>query len=442
VVARPPVAARASLHTSRQGRGRRELKVGFLMQSLEQDLTLEEGSSTQTSQILRGLRSAGNRVSLLATRPRKQILYAPSLDDTTVGRLTFTATPAFRRIESITRSLQQRLRLPWFQAFDSLRFYDACTQHLRGFDVLHERNSMYGIGGALASKRLKVPYVLFVDADYLMEHDFLGIPHTPLERLVAVRTAHFNYNAADALVCVSEVTKDHLISRWNVSRDRITVIPNAVAIPELPSEGEVRAKRAELRIGDRPTAVFVGSFFRWHAVDMLVDAFRRVLQEMPDARLLLVGDGETRSSIASTVQRWGLTQQVVFTGSVGHDEVPLLLALADVAVAPYPRTSLPFWGSPMKVFEYMAAGKAIVASRAGQIGHVIEHGRTGLLVEPGDAGGTVQALVTLFKSPALRRELGGAARHTAQCHHTWDRYIERLTNVYNQAIDRVSVERR
>jgi glycosyltransferase involved in cell wall biosynthesis len=124
--------------------------------------------------------------------------------------------------------------------------------------------------------------------------------------------------------------------------------------------------------------------------------------------------------------------RVIFTGAVEHLRVPSLLDACDILVAPHvPLTDgSEFFGSPTKLFEYMAMGKAIVASRLGQIGEVLEHGETALLVEPGNVGELSAAIVRLAEASPLRERLGTRAREIAIQRHTWKQNARRVLAAY------------
>ena len=415
------------------------LSLAYIVQSLDIDLRTEHAAALQIRRILESLQSEGHDVTLIASRPGKRVLYSRDLQPTQFQRLTYTDARAFQLVESAARRVQRELRLPWVQIFDSLRLLDVCSHHAHGIDILHERNSMYGIGVAMASRRQKLPYVLQVDADFMFEHDFLGITHNWLEELIAVYTSRINYRAAHAITCVSQVMKDYLISKHRVAGDKIFVIPNGASIIKDLAPGAISAQRGKLGLDGHPTALFVGSFYPWHGVSDLISAFRLVLKRVPDARLVLVGDGETKSSIEAQVRKAGLSDNVVFTGRVPHEEVALMLGLADVAVAPYPKMSLDYWGSPLKVFEYMAMGKAIVASSVGEIRSLLHNGYSGLLVRPGDASAMSEAILDLFSDRELRRRLGEAARTELAREYTWKNYAQRMQPVYEYAINRAKL---
>jgi glycosyltransferase involved in cell wall biosynthesis len=124
--------------------------------------------------------------------------------------------------------------------------------------------------------------------------------------------------------------------------------------------------------------------------------------------------------------------RVIFTGAVGHDRVPGLLDACDILVAPHVPLAdgSEFFGSPTKIFEYMAMGKGIVASRLGQIGEVLVDGETALLVEPGNVRELKEALVRLVEDEGTRRALGVKARETAEREHTWTHNARRVLQAY------------
>src|SRR5205807_7132606 len=132
-------------------------------------------------------------------------------------------------------------------------------------------------------------------------------------------------------------------------------------------------------------------------------------------RFLLVGAGKFREEVELIVRSAGLDRQVIFTGHVEHERVPALLDACDILLSPHVplEDGSEFFGSPTKLFEYMAMGKGIVASRLGQIGEVLADEETALLTEPGNAKELADAILRLSESPELRERLGAAARHAA-----------------------------
>jgi glycosyltransferase involved in cell wall biosynthesis len=139
----------------------------------------------------------------------------------------------------------------------------------------------------------------------------------------------------------------------------------------------------------------------------------------PNARLLLVGDGEDAPAVRAVLERHSVLNAVHFTGLVARGDAPRYMAAADVLVSPHANVHR-FIGSPIKLFEYMAAGKPIVATRVGQIEHVLVHEQTALLVAPEDPAAMADALERLHDERALRERLGRAAQIEALTRHSWD----------------------
>ena len=148
----------------------------------------------------------------------------------------------------------------------------------------------------------------------------------------------------------------------------------------------------------------------------------------------MIGDGPLKSSLQDRIRQAGLEKAVTFTGVVTHEDIPQYLATMDVAVAPYPAIGN-FYYSPLKLFEYMAAGRAVVASRIGQVAQVITDGVNGLLYEPGHRAGLVNRLRELRESSALRLELGKNARRASR-DFTWERNAERVVAWIGPAVAR------
>jgi len=151
-------------------------------------------------------------------------------------------------------------------------------------------------------------------------------------------------------------------------------------------------------------------------------------------RFLIVGSGSLHGEVERLLQAQRESGKVIFTGAVAHDRVPALLDACDILIAPHVPLAdgSEFFGSPTKIFEYMAMGKAIVASRLGQIGEVLSHEETALLVEPGNVRELAAAIARVAGSSELRERLGPAAREAAVKNHTWGHNARRVLDAYDQ----------
>src|SRR2546426_7887542 len=305
----------------------------------------------------------------------------------------------------------------------NLTAFRLAARHVRAHrpNFIYERNSLWGMTGLWLARKYSLPLVLEVNAPLAYEQkQYRGLTFSSL----AEWTERMIWCGADLIVVVSESLRRHL-QEAGVRPERIRVLPNAVDANLFHNRLDGEPVRKRFHLGSRFVVGFLGTFKQWHGADLLMEAFQRLHQGDPDMHLLLVGDGPLRESLQEKIRQAGLEHEVTLAGKVTHQEVPLYLATMDVAVAPYPDLSK-FYFSPLKLYEYMAAGRAIVASRIGQIAEVIEDGVTGLLVLPGDVDALVAALERLRGDAGLRRRLGEAARAKALRDHTWDAAAQRI----------------
>jgi glycosyltransferase involved in cell wall biosynthesis len=176
---------------------------------------------------------------------------------------------------------------------------------------------------------------------------------------------------------------------------------------------------------------FIGTFGPWHGAEVLARAFVRFVRDDPArgsaVRLLMIGDGARMPEVRRIVDEGGVRDQTVFTGLVPQEDGPGYLAACDILSSPHVPNpdGTPFFGSPTKLFEYMAMGKPIVASDLEQIGEVLEHRRTAWMVPPGDGDALATALRHLVDDASLRAALGEAARREVVARYTWREHTRR-----------------
>ncbi|HEY3477179.1 MAG TPA: glycosyltransferase family 4 protein [Anaerolineales bacterium] len=388
---------------------------------------------------IRGLKLAGHEVTLLALQGR-QVLHTNDLEvfekeelpASQYGQLGLSGTALFKRFESSIRRLQSKLHLPYLALFDSYRMAEAGSINLKGFDLIHERYNLLALGGAWASRTLGIPLVLEVNADLLQQRKFKGIPERGLRRLFAVWATRMCFNSAAKIICISQDLKDHLRNTWNIEDSKLIVLPCAADVEAFGHTLNSESVRRDLRLTNEPVVIWVGGFYPWHDLDLLLKSFTVVLQRHPSAKLVLVGDGQTRPSVERMVQENGLRPAVILTGAIPHTSVPDILSIADVAVVP----SAPLLasrggtGTPLKLFEYMAAGKAIVATALNEAAEVIRDGHNGLLVKAGDVNGFAEAMLSLINDPTERGRLGQNARQQAVEQYSWEEYTRKLEEIY------------
>jgi glycosyltransferase involved in cell wall biosynthesis len=363
-----------------------------------------KGCSVHVQEVLRALLARGIEVELFASRFGGEP--SPDLVNVKTHRL-----PEIGRGEIADR---ERAALA---ANDALRerLMDAGS-----YDLIYERYSLWSYAGMEYALESGTPGMLEVNAPLIEEQ----ARHRGLaDRAQAERMAERVFAAAATLVAVSHEVAEYLL-QFPAARGRVHVVGNGVNPDRFPED-----LRASLP-GDRGafTVGFVGTLKPWHGLPVLVEAFSRQHHLWTDVRLLIVGDGPEKSALLEDLERRGLLNAAQLTGAVSPDAIPGLLASMDVAVAPYPDLA-DFYFSPLKVYEYMAAGRAVVASRIGQLADLIQHEVNGLLCPAGDAAALAAALERLRARPELLRRLGSAARETVRRKHTWKAVVQRLLDL-------------
>jgi len=295
-------------------------------------------------------------------------------------------------------------------------------------DFIYQRYARFSWAGVVAANRTKRPLFL----EYNGSEVWLGRNWDRVGSLdLLERYERLNLDAAARIFVVSDVERRNLEGR-GVAANKIVVNPNGVDVERFrPGVGGAEARR-ELGIrADEVVAGFVGTFGPWHGVEKLAEAIKLIPVNEP-VRFLLVGSGSLHVEVEKRLEEEVVAGRVIFTGAVGHDRVPGLLDACDILVAPHVPLAdgSEFFGSPTKIFEYMAMGKGIVASRLGQIGEVLVDGETALLVEPGNVDELRAAMLRLVHDEGLRAALGIRARGTAEREHTWIKNAQRVVDAY------------
>jgi glycosyltransferase involved in cell wall biosynthesis len=276
-------------------------------------------------------------------------------------------------------------------------------------DFIYERYAFGNAGGVWAANRLGIPVVLEVNSPLSVElAGTRGVAFPALAR----RLEEFVFSQADLVVVVSEELRRFALSRGG-REGRVLTIPNAVDVEAFrPVDGERQADaRRRLGVfsnGDGPGLVlgFSGFGREWHRLDLVLSCLGR--QELAHARLVVVGEGPRSPWIALRAAELGVGGRVLQVGDRRHEEMPGLVAAFDVALLP----GTPAYASPLKLYEYLAAGLPVVAPDQENLREVLRDRDNAFLFAPGDADALASALIELKDDAALRARLGARARAT------------------------------
>ncbi len=366
-----------------------------------------KGASIHVRQTVAGLASRGVEVTLLCARTASGSLPCRLVPVEARGPRAFARANglAARDLAQLahTRCLAQR-----------------GAPYATRSDVIYERYALWSLAGWRLARRAGRPWVVEVNAPLPEEqaryrHLALARAARALERAMARR--------ADLLLPVSSALAERLARLRGTDRG-VHLFPNAVDTKRFRPAAEPPPHP--------PTLIFTGSLKPWHGLDGLLEAFARLRARGQAARLEIVGEGPERPRLERLAASFGLVGAVRFTGAVPHEEIPARLARATLALAPYPAIQ-PFYFSPLKVLEYLAAGLPVIASRCGDLARWLRDGEDALLVPPGDVGALAQAMEALLLDPQRRRHLATRARARAERVFSLERALDRLLELLGEA---------
>ena len=291
-------------------------------------------------------------------------------------------------------------------------------------DFIYQRYQLGSDAGLALARRLGVPLVLEYNGSELWVQRHWNAGSMRLEGPLG-RLERRNLLDASLVVVVSSALRDAVLAQ-GAAPERVLVNPNGVDVDAIAAyrEGTPHEWRVRAGLPDEPTVGFVGTFGLWHGVKLLP----ALVEAVPEARWLIVGDGDLFPEVRAEIDDRGLADRVLLTGVVDRTRALELLACCEVCVSPHVPNpdGTPFFGSPTKLFEYMGLRKPIVASDLDQIGEVLEHERTALLFKPGDVDQGAAAIRRLLADPALREALAEAAFELAAAEYTWTAHARRI----------------
>jgi len=308
---------------------------------------------------------------------------------------------------------------------------------------IYERLCLGNTTAALLSAEFGVPYIVeYNGSEISMRRSFENAAYVyEAEYLEAEALA---FEQATLISVVSAEIRNSLVAR-GIDPAKILVNPNGVDLdayrPAAPAERA--AIRGGLGFTDADRVVgFTGTFGGWHGIDVLAEAIPRICKNDRRAKFLLIGDGAFKHLVENAVTTYGLSSRVVDAGRVPQVEGARLLKACDIYVSPHSAHMIDskFFGSPTKVFEYMALGGGIVGSDLEQIGQVLSPALTpeeaergaavnderAVLCAPGNVGQFVQAVTALVQHAETSEALGRNARRAAAAHYSWTRHVANL----------------
>lgn len=293
--------------------------------------------------------------------------------------------------------------------------------HEGRFDVILMR--LHGMDWAcmFTSKVLKIPLILEVNTPLSYE---MGLIRKPGRIDLLRKYERLMWNKADHIITVSSILKTYLVNA-GIGTSKISVVPNGVDLDKFNPQviGDSNPEITNARENGDLILMFSGSPMPWHDSQILFD----VLKLESDISLFMIGDSEYLRELKKAVLANSLEDKVHFLGHVPHEQMPSLLILADVLLATYKFQDF-FYYSPLKIMEYMALGKPIIASALGQNIELLGDD-CGFLVEPEDISQIREALSLLKSNAKLGIEAGNRARAKVEGKYSWDHNAKQILNI-------------
>lgn len=303
-------------------------------------------------------------------------------------------------------------------------------------DVIHAHSpALCGMAALRAGRKLGIPVVYEIRAfweDAAVENGAskAGSLRYRLTRALENRVVA----GADAVMTICNGLRGDLVAR-GVAPEKVGVMPNGV---DLSLFGKVLQRDAELaerlEIGGGPVIGFIGSFYDYEGIDLLIEAMPQILARQAGARLLLVGGGPIEGALREQADRSPAAGAIRFAGRVPHDEVKRYYSLCDIMAFPRCASRLTELVTPLKPLEAMAQGKLVAASDVGGHRELIRHGHTGMLFPAGDVQGCAHAIAELIVARGRWSRMKKAGRAYVAEHHDWARNIRNYRPVYQAVL--------
>lgn len=395
-----------------------------ILHILDHSIPLHSGYTFRTLSILKQQRALGWETFHI-TSP-KQGVYSKA-EETVDDEWLFYRTPQHSWMN----------RLP---AFNQLAVINKLTQRLQEVaeqirpDILHAHSpALNAIAALRVGKRLGIPVVYEIRAfweDAAVDHGTSaewGLRYRLTRAMETYALRHVN-----AVTTICEGLRGDILQR-GIPSEKVSVIPNAVNIENF-SVGEAADQQLAKELGTVGKVVlgFIGSFYAYEGLDILLKAMPEMLQANPDIRLLLVGGGPQEQQLKELASQLKLSDKVIFTGRVPHDQVQRYYNLTDVLVYPRLRMRLTDLVTPLKPLEAMAQGRLLAASDVGGHRELIEDGKTGILFEADNPQALASKVLNLIATPQRWPALRAAAREFVETERNWPRSVARYEAIYGK----------
>ncbi|MBM9515139.1 glycosyltransferase family 4 protein [Desulfogranum marinum] len=299
-------------------------------------------------------------------------------------------------------------------------------------DLIITRIDPYRISSLFVSKLKNLPIIVELDSPFVYEM-LKFQPHYKANEKLLNYIQRENINKSNLTFTVSDEIK-YSFKNHNVDLNKIKVIYNGVNTKKFNPDINTDNLKKKYGLNNSVVIGFLGTFQLFHGIDNLISLIEKTVSQDKTVKFLMVGaGGPMKDMLEQSIKEKGCVDNVIFTGSVDYDQIPAHICCMDLVLAPYPDLDF-FYYSPLKIFEYMACGKPVVASALGQINDLIEDGKTGFLCKPGNVEEMYKRIYELISNSELRKSMGRNARESIIERHSWQKKAEQLSTLCENVV--------
>lgn len=397
-----------------------------ILHVLDHSVPLHSGYSFRTRAILEQQRAMGWETYHLTSSKHA---VAQALEESADGLHFYRCRP-LKRWQARTPLVDQLVVITRLQA----RLHQVAARIKP--DILHAHSpALTGVAALRVGRRLRIPVVYEVRAfweDAAVDHGTASEGGMRYRLTRALET--YVLRRAHAVTVLCEGLRQDILER-GIAPERVTVIPNAVD----PSKFQVlghkdEALAAELGLSEAKVLGFIGSFYAYEGLPLLLQALPEILSSFPQARVLLVGGGPDEGRLKELSQKLKVSDRVTFTGRVPHQQIERYYDLIDILVYPRYAMRLTELVTPLKPLEAMAQGRLIVASDVGGHKELIQNGETALLFKAGEPRAVAACIIELLRQPEIWPRLRQNGRNFIEAERTWALSVARYRTVYEELL--------
>lgn len=375
--------------------------------------------------VVKGLTQLGHKVSILSfpgAEPEAEEITAPETDKNKTNKKS-----GFSLLSEITKHVPEFVFEMFELAYNLLAVF-RLNKSVKSNDInlIYERYSLFMFAGVWWAKRNNIDIILEIN-DSCQVHRVRALTFKKL----AAKIERWIFKNATGLVFISSRFKEVAEQAYGEIAPCV-VSPNAADLDKFIIDKPAGiALRKELGINDKLVLGYVGAFVHWHGIDWFVDLICQHLPDHPNLVLLLVGDGVAFQPIKARIAEAGVGSQVILTGKLEHKAVASYLSAMDFGILPDSND----YGSPMKLFEFMAMGKGMVAPNFSPIAEVVTDNDTSWLFPAGDRKACIDKVLDIAQNPTIHTQVGINARAYIERERQWKHNAEQLLSLLSREIN-------